>query len=86
MAVCTGFAASALLLIPTASASAHVHNITPLECTPAIENSPETIGGNQGVTEAAGTPADLQGVIPQEKSVLGEELTGGQDAPVLICA
>jgi hypothetical protein len=43
LAVCTGFAASALLLIPPASASAHVHGVTPLRCTPAPLNA----GGNQ---------------------------------------
>jgi hypothetical protein len=82
LAVCTGFAASALLLIPAGSASAHVHGITPLECTAAIDNSPETIGGNQAVGEAA-APAELSGVIPEVKSE--QDLTGGSVPPVLQC-
>jgi hypothetical protein len=44
MAVCTGFAASALLLIPAGSASAHVHGVTPLGC---IQQEPANAGGNQ---------------------------------------
>jgi len=44
LAVCTGFAVSALLLIPAGSASAHVHGITPLPCIP---QEPTNAGANQ---------------------------------------
>jgi hypothetical protein len=84
LAVCTGVAASALLLIPAGSASAHVHGITPLECTAAptdIAGARQAIEGDKAAEEA-----ELFGVIPREKSELGAELTGGQDAPVPICA
>jgi hypothetical protein len=83
LAVCAGFAASALLLIPTGSASAHVHGISPLECTPA----PEAIAGAvQGVNQAA-EQAELPelGAIPRVKSEKGAELIGGQNAPVPMC-
>jgi len=84
MAVGTGFAATALLLIPAGSASAHVHGISPLECTPAPLNSGDNAGAFQGVDQAADA-AVLGGVIPQEKSVLDTALTGGQNAPVPLC-
>jgi hypothetical protein len=54
--------AAALVLIPIAPASAHVHGITPLRCTPAPANA----GANQTNTTPAsatnGGPID--GVIP----------------------
>ena len=59
LAVCTGFAASALLLIPAGSASAHVHGITPLRCTPANDNA----GAIQGFANAA-PQAGLTGGFP----------------------
>jgi hypothetical protein len=46
VAVATGFAASALLLIPAASASAQEPRVTPLDCTPAPVNSSGKAGGN----------------------------------------
>jgi hypothetical protein len=84
LAVCTGFAASALLLIPAGSASAHVHGISPLECTPAPWQT--TAGAIEGVNQAADA-AELPeaGAIPRVKSDLGAELTGGQEAPVPMC-
>ncbi len=60
LAVCTGFAASALLLIPAGSASAHVHGITPLLCTDAPANSGGAAGAILGVREAA----DQAGLAP----------------------
>ena len=62
LAVCTGFAASALLLIPAGSASAHVHRITPVLCTSAPANA----GGNE-TNETPASAADggpISGVIP----------------------
>jgi hypothetical protein len=85
LAVCTGFAASALLLIPAGSASAHVHGITPLECTPAFVNSPETIGGNQinqtPASAANGGPIS-PGPIPVTMGGNIERGEGGADAAV----
>jgi hypothetical protein len=58
-----GVAAAALALVPIAPASAHVHGITPLRCTPAPDNA----GANQtDMTPAAaanGGPIE-PGVIP----------------------
>jgi hypothetical protein len=63
LAVCTGFAASALLLIPAGSASAHVHRITPLLCIPQV---PDNAGADQtDVTPAsAANGGPISGVIP----------------------
>lgn len=60
--VCTGAAASALVLLPAGAASAHVHLITPLRCTPAPANA----GGNQtNSTPASATNGGpISGVIP----------------------
>jgi hypothetical protein len=58
----SGIAASALLLLPAGTASAHVHLITPLRCTPAPANA----GGDQtNDTPAAATNGGpISGVIP----------------------
>lgn len=57
-----GLAASALVLIPSTSASAHVHGITPLRCTPAPVNA----GANQtdDTPAAAANGGPISGVIP----------------------
>jgi len=55
-------AAAALVIVPAASASAHVHGITPLRCTPAPANA----GANQ-TNETPAAAADggpISGVIP----------------------
>ena len=58
----TGLTVSALVLIPCGAASAHVHGITPLRCTPAPANA--------GANQTNGTPAGavnggpISGVIP----------------------
>jgi hypothetical protein len=59
---CTGAAMTALVLLPTGAASAHVHGITPLRCTPAPANA----GANQtNVTPASATNGGpISGVIP----------------------
>jgi len=53
---------AALVLFPAATASAHVHGITPLRCTPA----PANVGANQtNVTPAsAAQGGPISGVIP----------------------
>lgn len=60
--VCTGVATSALVLLPTSAASAHVHGVTPLRCTPAPANA----GANQtnGTPAAATNGGPISGVIP----------------------
>ena len=62
MLIGTGIAASALVLVPTSAASAHVHGITPLRCTPAPANA----GANQtdGTPASATNGGPISGVIP----------------------
>ncbi|HET6968315.1 MAG TPA: hypothetical protein VFI44_08570, partial [Ornithinibacter sp.] len=57
-----GLTASALLLVPVTAASAHVHRITPLNCTPAPSNA----GANQTneTPAAAANGGPISGVIP----------------------
>jgi len=60
---CTGLAASAFVLLPAGDASAHVHGITPLRCTPAPDNA----GANQTdqTPDAAANGGPFEdGVIP----------------------
>lgn len=58
----TALTVSALVLIPSTAASAHVHEITPLRCTPAPPNA----GANQtNETPASSTNGGpISGVIP----------------------
>jgi hypothetical protein len=76
--VATAFAASALVLIPAGGASAHVHGITPLRCTPAPDNA----GANQtdGTPAAAANGGPISGVIPITMG--GNVGDGGSDAAV----
>ena len=59
---CTGAAMTALVFLPAGAASAHVHGITPLRCTPAPANA--------GANQTDDTPASamnggpISGVIP----------------------
>jgi hypothetical protein len=55
-------AVAALVLVPAPGASAHVHGITPLRCTPAPENA----GANQTnqTPAAAANGGPISGVIP----------------------
>lgn len=48
-------AGSLLALVPAGSASAHVHGINPLRCTPAADNE-------AGAIRAMGTPAGDRGL------------------------
>jgi hypothetical protein len=54
--------AAALVVVPAASASAHVHGVTPLRCTPAPANA----GANQTNETPASATQDgpISGVIP----------------------
>jgi len=81
LAVGTGFAASALLLIPAGSASAHVHGITPLFCIPQVD--PTVAGANQtNQTPASSTDGGpiSTGAIPINMG--GNVTDGGADAAV----
>ena len=60
--VAAGFAASALLLLPVSAASAHVHRITPLNCTPAPANAGANQTNETPASAANGGP--ISGVIP----------------------
>jgi hypothetical protein len=53
---------AALVLVPALGASAHVHAVTPLLCTPAPDNA----GANQtnGTPAAAANGGPISGVIP----------------------
>ena len=71
---------SALTLIPVSSASAHVHGINPLRCTPAPANA----GGNQtNETPASATEGGpISGVIPVTMGGSVPLNGGGFDAAV----
>ena len=58
----TALTVSAVLLLPAGPASAHVHGITPLRCTPAPANA----GANQtnGTPASATNGGPISGVIP----------------------
>ena len=79
VAVATGFAASALLLIPGGTASAHVHGITPLLCTPAPDNA----GANQVNQTPALENGGLKNVIPITKG--GNVTFGEEGADAAVC-
>lgn len=74
-----GLLASCLMLVPV-SASAHVHGITPLRCTPAPDNA--------GANQTDGTPASatqggpISGVIPVAMGGNVPLFGGGFDAAV----
>ena len=54
--------AAALLLLPAEGASAHVHGITPLRCTPAPSNAGANQTDQTPAASEAGGP--ISGVIP----------------------
>ncbi len=53
---------AALVIVPVSSASAHVHGITPLRCTPAPVNAGANQTNDTPAAEANGGP--ISGVIP----------------------
>ena len=79
VALATGFAASALILIPAGTASAHVHLITPLNCTEAASNA----GGDQINETPALDNAELDGVIPFMKG--GNVTLRGEGFDAAVC-
>jgi hypothetical protein len=78
--VATGIAASALVLIPAGGASAHVHGITPLRCTPAPENAGANQTNQTPASAANGGP--IAGVIPITMGGNVGLFEGGFDAAV----
>jgi hypothetical protein len=80
VALATGFAASALVLIPAGTASAHVHGITPLLC---IDQEPSNAGANQVDETPALVNAGLTGAIPVTKG--GNVTIGGEGADAAVC-
>jgi hypothetical protein len=73
-------AVSALVLVPATSASAHVHGITPLRCTPAPANA----GANQtnDTPASADKEGPISGVIPITMGGNVPLFGGGFDAAV----
>jgi hypothetical protein len=80
VALATGFAASALILIPAGTASAHVHAITPLNC---IEQEASNAGADQVDVTPALENAGLTGPIPVTKG--GNVTIGGEGADAAVC-
>jgi hypothetical protein len=76
----TSLTVAALVLVPAAEASAHVHAVTPLRCTPAPDNA----GANQtDVTPAAvANGGPISGVIPITNGGHVSMFGGGFDAAV----
>ena len=62
LATGTTLAVAAFVIVPASDASAHVHGITPLRCTPAPSNA----GANQtnDTPAAAANGGPISGVIP----------------------
>jgi hypothetical protein len=58
----TALTVSALVLVPSTPASAHVHGITPLRCTPAPANAGANQTDDTPASAANGGP--ISGVIP----------------------
>jgi hypothetical protein len=54
--------AAAVVVVPAASASAHVHGVTPLSCTPAPPNAGANETNETPASAAQGGP--ISGVIP----------------------
>ncbi len=75
----TVLAASALVLLPAPAATAHVHGITPLGCTPAADNAGADRTNSTPAAAVNGGP--LSGVIPRVMSGKAT-LEGGSDAAV----
>lgn len=71
---------AALVLGPVASASAHVHLITPLRCTEAPANAGANQTNETPASAANGGP--ISGVIPVEMGGNVELREGGFDAAV----
>ena len=71
---------AAVVLVPATGASAHVHGVTPLRCTPAPDNA----GANQtnGTPASAANGGPISGVIPVTMGGNVPLFGGGFDAAV----
>ena len=80
-AIGTVVAAAALVVAPAAAASAHVHGVTPLRCTPAPENA----GANQTDQTPAGgvNGGPISGAIPVTNG--GNIAIGGGGFDAAVC-
>ena len=81
---CVGLTVGAVLVGPATSAGAHVHGITPLRCTPAVQNTDTTGANRTDETPASATqggPIQL-GVIPITMGGNVPLFGGGFDAAV----
>lgn len=76
----TALTVSARVLIPSAAASAHVHGITPLRCTPAPDNAGANQTNETPASAANGGP--IAGVIPITMGGNVPLFGGGFDAAV----
>lgn len=81
MLVGTVLAVSALSLIPASSASAHVHGINPLRCTPAPANAGGLQTGDTPASATNGGP--ISGVIPITMG--GNVPLGGGGSDAAVC-
>ena len=77
----TAIAAAALVIVPAGSASAHVHGITPLRCTPAPANAGANQTDSTPASAANGGPI-APGVIPIAMGGNVPLFGGGFDAAV----
>jgi hypothetical protein len=78
MIVCGAAAA----LVPATAASAHVHKITPLLCTPAPSNAGANQTDNTPASATQGGP--ISGVIPVVRSG-GVVTIGGEGFDAAVC-
>jgi hypothetical protein len=80
LVVGTVLTAATLVLVPASAASAHVHGITPLRCTPAPANAGANQTNETPASAANGGP--ISGVIPITMGGNVPLLGGGFDAAV----
>jgi hypothetical protein len=79
----TSLAVASLLFVAAAPASAHVHGITPLRCTPAVDNTATTGANRTNDTPASATQGGpISGVIPVTMGGNVPLFGGGFDAAV----
>ena len=72
--------AAALVVVPAASASAHVHGVTPLNCTQAPANAGANQTNETPASAAEGGP--ISGVIPL---TMGGNVQGGGGSDAAVC-
>lgn len=80
LVVGTFLTAAAVFLVPAATASAHVHGVTPLRCTPAPANAGANQTNDTPASAANGGP--ISGVIPVVRSDNLPLFGGGFDSAV----